>query len=72
VNESETWDYETTVNRVESAIAAIESGQLSLAEVFEQFSVAAEDLKHCEAFLDRGRHLRNLWVESLEEDEPEF
>jgi exodeoxyribonuclease VII small subunit len=72
VNESESWDYEMTADRIESAIAAIESGRLSLAEVFEQFASATEDLKRCEAFLNRGQHLRTLWVESLEEDEPEF
>ena len=47
------WNYETTVAEIETIINGIELGELELADVFEQFSVAMERLRQCEAFLMR-------------------
>ncbi|MFM9263851.1 exodeoxyribonuclease VII small subunit [Tychonema sp. BBK16] len=65
------WNYEETVDRIEAIIQQVESGQLPLEQVFEQFSVAVEHLQECESFLARGKEKMNLSIELLD-DQPDF
>ena len=68
----ENWDYEATVSEVEAIINKIELGELELAEVFNQFSSAVEQLRRCEAFLSRQQHQVDLLIETLLDDPEEF
>ncbi|PZV18002.1 MAG: exodeoxyribonuclease VII small subunit [Leptolyngbya sp.] len=61
------WRYETTVKKIEAAIAQIESGELDLADVFDQFSEAIEDLRLCETFLSDRQQQVDLLIETLSE-----
>ena len=65
------WNYEETVDRIEAIIDRVESGELPLEEVFEQFAVAVECLQECEGFLARGKEQMDLSIELLAA-EPEF
>lgn len=60
--------YEETVVNIERVIAQIESGELTLEEVFEKFSIAMTDLQKCEDFLTQGQQQMNLLIETLEDD----
>ncbi|MGE5660249.1 MAG: exodeoxyribonuclease VII small subunit [Actinomycetota bacterium] len=61
------WNYEVAVAKIEEIISLIESGNLSLEEVFEEFTIACEYLQQCQTFLDRGKQQMNLLVETLAE-----
>lgn len=65
------WNYEATVKQVEAIMMRIESGELELAEVFEQFAAAVEYLRQCETFLAQRQQQMDLLIETLS-DEPEF
>lgn len=65
------WNYEATVAQVEAIISGIETGELELAEVFDQFATAVEHLRQCEAFLARQQQQMDLLVETLVDD-PDF
>lgn len=65
------WNYEETVAQVEAIISQMETGDLDLAEVFDQFTLAVEYLKQCERFLAQKRSQMDLMIETLSED-PEF
>jgi exodeoxyribonuclease VII small subunit len=65
------WNYEETVDRIEAIIDRVESGELPLEEVFEQFAVAVECLQECESFLVRGKEQMDLSIELLAA-EPDF
>ncbi|MDY6807075.1 MAG: exodeoxyribonuclease VII small subunit [Cyanobacteriota bacterium] len=67
MRKSADFNYEETVAKVETIIDQIEGGELTLAEVFDRFSVALEDLQQCEAFLARGQQEMNLAIETLED-----
>lgn len=62
------FDYEKTVINIQDIIAEIESGQLTLEEVFEKFSVAVADLQKCEDFLTKSQQEIDLLIETLEDD----
>jgi len=64
------WSYETTVAEIETIINRIELGELELADVFDQFSVAMSQLRQCEAFLMRQQQQVDLLIETLI-DQPE-
>ena len=64
-------NYEETVDRIEAIIDRVESGDLPLEEVFEQFAVAVECLQQCEGFLARGKEQMDLSIELLAA-EPDF
>ncbi|MEB3356594.1 MAG: exodeoxyribonuclease VII small subunit [Synechococcales bacterium] len=64
------WSYEATVARVENLILQIESGNLELAEVFDQFAIAIRHLQECESFLNHHRQEVDLLIETLY-DRPE-
>ncbi|MEG3846099.1 exodeoxyribonuclease VII small subunit [Microcoleus sp. herbarium19] len=59
------WNYEETVDRIEAIIDRVESGELPLEAVFEQFAVAVECLQQCEGFLARGKEQMELSIELL-------
>jgi exodeoxyribonuclease VII small subunit len=59
------WNYEATVAKVEEILSQIESGELELAEVFEQFVTAVKYLDQCETFLEERRQQVELIVEQL-------
>jgi exodeoxyribonuclease VII small subunit len=59
------WNYEATVTKVEEILSQIESGELELAEVFEQFVAAVKYLEQCETFLEERRQHIELIVEQL-------
>ncbi|MBM0740192.1 exodeoxyribonuclease VII small subunit [Phormidium sp. CLA17] len=65
------WRYEATVKKIEAAIAQIESGELDLADVLDQFSEAVEDLRLCETFLSDRQQQVDLLIETLS-DQPQF
>jgi exodeoxyribonuclease VII small subunit len=65
------WNYEATVKQIESAIARIESGELELAQVFDEFAAAVDRLRQCETFLSERQQQIDLLIETLS-DEPEF
>lgn len=66
--ESSDWNYEETVDTVETILAQLEAGELPLAEVFTQFEKAAASLQRCEAYLKAKREEVDLLIETLEED----
>jgi exodeoxyribonuclease VII small subunit len=59
------WSYEATVGEIEAVIIRIESGDLKLAEVFNQFETAINQLRQCEAFLSERQQQMDLLVETL-------
>lgn len=65
------WNYEQTVDRIEAIIDRVESGELPLEAVFEEFAVAVECLQQCESFLARGKEQMDLAIELLAA-EPDF
>lgn len=67
----EDWNYEQTVERIETTISRIESGELELAEVFDEFAAAVKSLQECETFLAERQRQMDLLIETLK-DEPEF
>lgn len=68
---TDAWNYEQTVARVEEILTRIESGELELAAVFEEFSTAVEYLRQCETFLAERQRQVDLLIETLT-DEAEF
>lgn len=65
------WNYEATVAKVEKIISQIESGELELADVFEEFSTAVTYLRQCETFLAQKQQQMDLLIETLS-DEADF
>ncbi|WP_088891138.1 exodeoxyribonuclease VII small subunit [Leptolyngbya ohadii] len=65
------WSYEQTVSQIEGIIDRIEQGELELADVFNQFATAVEQLRQCESFLNRQQQQVDLLIETLlDEAEP--
>jgi exodeoxyribonuclease VII small subunit len=65
------WRYEETVAEVEMIIEQIERGELDLADVFDQFSIAVQRLQQCETFLNRQQQQVDVLIETLL-DEPDL
>lgn len=63
----ENWHYESAVSEVNQIIQQIESGELDLADVFEQFNAAVTRLNQCEAFLNHQQSQMSLLIETLDE-----
>jgi exodeoxyribonuclease VII small subunit len=59
------WQYESTVTELEQIIERIESGELELAEVFEQFAIAIHHLQQCDTFLNHHQQQVDLMIETL-------
>jgi exodeoxyribonuclease VII small subunit len=64
------WHYEATVSEIETIIEQIERGELPLADVFDQFAIAVQQLRQCEGFLSRQQQQVDLLIETLL-DEPD-
>jgi len=62
------WNYEATVQQVEAIMARIESGELALADVFDQFAAAVNSLRQCELFLSQRQQQMDLLIETLTDD----
>lgn len=62
------WSYEETVRQVEAIMTRIESGELELAEVFDQFTAAVSYLRQCELFLSQRQQQMDLLIETLTDD----
>ena len=65
------WSYETTIEEIEAIIEKIERGELELAQVFEQFAVAVQQLRQCETFLNRQQQQVDLLIETLTDEVPD-
>ena len=63
------WNYEATVAAIESTLNLIESGDMDLADVFEQFSSAIDQLKQCEKFLGERQSQVDLLIETLTDED---
>jgi len=63
----EDWKYETAVEAVEAIVERLETGELELGEVFEQFQQAVQSLGQCEQFLQEKQSQVELLIETLED-----
>lgn len=61
----ENWSYEAKVAEIEEIISRIETGELDLADVFEQFSIAINYLQECDRFLHSHQQQIDLLIETL-------
>jgi exodeoxyribonuclease VII small subunit len=66
IDGTENWSYEATVEKIETAIARLEQGELPLAEVFAEFEQAVQHLRQCEGFLQARQAEVDLLIETLE------
>lgn len=62
------WNYEEKVAEIEKIIAQIESGNLELEAVFDQFANAMEYLQQCETFLKQRQKQVDLLIETLSDE----
>jgi exodeoxyribonuclease VII small subunit len=62
------WNYETTVQKIEAIMTRIETGELELSQVFDQFTEAVTYLQQCESFLTQHQQQMDLLIETLTED----
>lgn len=62
------WNYEATVGEVEAILSQLERGDLSLADIFEQFEAAVQHLQQCKAFLDQKQQQITPLIELLTDD----
>ncbi|MDJ0796818.1 MAG: exodeoxyribonuclease VII small subunit [Calothrix sp. MO_167.B12] len=67
-DEMSSWSYEEKVAQIESIIVRIESGELDLEAVFEQFAWAVECLQECQIFLQDRQKQVDLLIETLKDD----
>ena len=63
------WSYEETILRIEAITRQLETGELPLAEVFEQFEEAAGALQQCDQFLQAKQKQASLLIEMLASEE---
>ena len=62
------WNYEATVQKIEAIMTRIESGELELGQVFDQFAEAVTYLQQCENFLTQHQQQMDLLIETLTDD----
>lgn len=62
------WNYEAKVAEIEAIISRIESGELELEAVFDQFANAVEYLGQCENFLHQRQQQVDLLIETLSDN----
>jgi exodeoxyribonuclease VII small subunit len=62
------WSYEETVEQVEAIMTRIESGELELADVFDQFASAVNYLRQCDLFLTQRQQQMDVLIETLTDD----
>ena len=63
------WRYEDTLDRIEVITRQLETGDLPLADVFDQFAEAVGALQQCDQFLKAKQTQAQLLIETLVEDE---
>ncbi|MEO1148954.1 MAG: exodeoxyribonuclease VII small subunit [Cyanobacteria bacterium J06638_22] len=63
------WVYEDSVAQVEQMIERIEAGDLPLAEIFDQFTQAMQQLNQCEAFLNQQQQQMDMLIETLNDED---
>ncbi|MGB7086923.1 MAG: exodeoxyribonuclease VII small subunit [Phormidesmis sp.] len=61
----ENWNYEETLSQIESITHQLETGELPLSEVFDQFTEAVEALQQCDQFLRSKQQQASLLIETL-------
>lgn len=61
----ENWSYEDTLAQIEDITEQLETGELPLAEVFEQFADAVSALQQCDQFLQSKQQQASLLIETL-------
>ncbi|MEM9978276.1 MAG: exodeoxyribonuclease VII small subunit [Cyanobacteria bacterium P01_D01_bin.2] len=66
---ADTWNYETSIDQVEAIITDLETGDLSLADIFEQFEKAVTELKKCDTFLQKKQQQAQVLIETLVSEE---
>lgn len=59
------WSYEDTLSQIESITTQLETGELPLADVFEQFAEAVGSLQQCDQFLQSKQKQASLLIETL-------
>ena len=59
------WSYEDTLSKIEDITAQLETGELPLADVFEQFAEAVGSLQQCDQFLQAKQTQASLLIETL-------
>lgn len=59
------WSYEETLSEIEEITTQLETGELPLADVFEQFAKAVESLQKCDQFLQAKQTQASLLIETL-------
>lgn len=64
------WNYAVAIAEVEAVIAKIERDELDLAEIFTEFTTAAQKLQECEEFLAHYQQQFDLVVETLAPGRP--
>jgi exodeoxyribonuclease VII small subunit len=62
-------NYEAKVAEIEAIISRIESGELELEAVFEQFANAVEYLRQCDTFLQQRQQQIDLLIETLNDQD---
>ncbi|MEM9264913.1 MAG: exodeoxyribonuclease VII small subunit [Cyanobacteria bacterium P01_F01_bin.13] len=62
---ADNWNYEASVEQVEEIITELETGELPLANIFEQFEKAITELKKCDTFLQEKQQQAQLLIETL-------
>ncbi len=62
------WHYESALVEVQTIIEQIESGELNLADIVDQFEAATKILKDCEIFLKAKQAQVDLIIEHLQDD----
>ncbi len=59
------WSYEDTLCRIEAITNQLETGELPLADVFDQFAEAVGALQQCDQFLKAKQAQAHLLIETL-------
>ncbi|MEL6326430.1 MAG: exodeoxyribonuclease VII small subunit [Cyanobacteria bacterium J06626_23] len=65
----EAWNYEGAIASIEQAIDDLETGELPLADVFDQFTQAVKQLQQCDQFLRQKQSEAQLLIETLGDEE---
>jgi exodeoxyribonuclease VII small subunit len=65
MKKTKNWNYEATVAEIEAIVNRIESGELELAQVFDEFAVATKYLQQCQDFLQQHQQQMELLIEAL-------
>lgn len=68
----ENWNYEETVTAIEVIISQIETGELPIADVFNQFETAVNHLQRCESFLSSHQQKVDLLIETLNDGDSAY